>query len=118
MLVQNNLYMREKKWTLHPLDLDILREAFLLRETTSVKLPSVSHFQHTQRRGSILIIVKSKSKDDKNERKHKKHRYKDKDHKKHRNYHKDNNGDAGRNKNTAHGLKTEQLKEPQYRVRT
>ncbi|KAM1211930.1 hypothetical protein ACFX1X_003647 [Malus domestica] len=65
-----------------------------------------------------LSIVKSKSEDDKNERKHKKHKYKDKDHKKHIKCHKDNNGDAGRNKNTAHGLKTEQLKEQQYRVRT
>ncbi|CAN6554523.1 unnamed protein product [Malus baccata var. baccata] len=65
-----------------------------------------------------LSIVKSKSEDDKNERKQKKHRYKDKAHTKHKNYHKDNNGDAGRNKNTAHGLKIEQLKEQQYRVRT
>lgn len=46
-LVQNNLCTREKSGHIHPFDLDILHEAFPLRETTPVKLPSVSHFLHT-----------------------------------------------------------------------
>lgn len=45
-LFQSNLYMREKNAHIHPFDLDVLCEAFLIRETTPVKLPSVRHFLH------------------------------------------------------------------------
>ncbi|KAB2601510.1 mediator of RNA polymerase II transcription subunit 19b [Pyrus ussuriensis x Pyrus communis] len=104
-LVQNNLCTSGH---IHPFDLDILHEAFPLRETTPVKLPSAEK--------GIRTSGKSKSEADKKERKHKKHRDKDRDHKKHRNRHKDNNGNAGMNKNTAHDLKTEQSKEQKDRV--
>ncbi|CAL9015941.1 unnamed protein product, partial [Prunus brigantina] len=104
-LFQSNLYMRENAH-IHPFDLDVLCEAFLIRETTPVKLPSAE-------KGIRTSVVKSKSELENKERKHKKHKDKDKDHKKHKNRHKDNSGDAVKNINVDYGLKTEQLKEQQ-----
>ncbi|KAI5331596.1 hypothetical protein L3X38_021722 [Prunus dulcis] len=103
-LFQSNLYMREKNAHIHPFDLDVLCEAFLIRETTPVKLPSAE-------KGICTSVVKSKSELENKEKKHKKHKDKDKDHKKHKNRHKDNSGDAVKNINVDYGLKTEQLKE-------
>ncbi|KAH0985324.1 hypothetical protein GBA52_012501 [Prunus armeniaca] len=117
-LFQSNLYLREKNAHIHPFDLDVLCEAFLIRETTPVKLPSVRHFLHLRllslaEKGIRTSVVKSKSELENKERKHKKHKDKDKDHKKHKNRHKDNSGDAVKNINVDYGLKTEQLKEQQ-----
>lgn len=45
-LFQNALYMRGKNANIHPFDLRRLGEAFRIRETTPVHLPSVRHPIH------------------------------------------------------------------------
>lgn len=71
---------------IQPFDLDVLREAFQLRETGPVDLPP-------SEKGIPTIAGKSKSESKDKERKHKKHKDRDKDkdreHKKHKHRHKD-----------------------------
>ena len=42
-LFHSTFYLRERNAGIHPFDLDILREAFQMRETTPVELSSVRH---------------------------------------------------------------------------
>ncbi|KAF5198918.1 Mediator of rna polymerase ii transcription subunit 19a [Thalictrum thalictroides] len=85
-LVQETSYGRETNARIQPFDLDTLREAFQLRETTPVDLPSAE-------KGIPTIAGKSKSESKDKEKKHKKHKdrdkEKDKEHKKHKHRHKD-----------------------------
>ncbi|XP_057519590.1 mediator of RNA polymerase II transcription subunit 19a [Amaranthus tricolor] len=80
---------------IRPFDLDSLREAFHLRETTPVELPP-------SEKGVPTIAGKSKSESKEKERKHKKHKdrdkEKDKEHKKHKHRHKDRSKDKDKDK--------------------
>ncbi|KAK9268067.1 hypothetical protein L1049_010506 [Liquidambar formosana] len=79
-----NAYLRERNAPLHPFDLDILREAFQMRETTPINQPSAE-------KGIPAIMAKLKIESKDKERMHKKHRdrdkEKDRDHKKHKHHH-------------------------------
>ncbi|KAG8642063.1 mediator of RNA polymerase II transcription subunit 19a isoform X2 [Manihot esculenta] len=85
-LMQNNSYSRDSNTRIQPFDLDVLREAFLFKETTPIELPP-------SEKGTPTIAAKSKSDSKDKERKHKKHKdkdkEKDKEHKKHKHRHKD-----------------------------
>ncbi|KAK8506004.1 hypothetical protein V6N13_002655 [Hibiscus sabdariffa] len=89
-LIQNTSHNRDTNARIQPFDLDMLKEAFQLSETTPVELPA-------SEKGIPTIAGKSKSeakdKDKDKERKHKKHKdrdkEKDKEHKKHKHRHKD-----------------------------
>ncbi|XP_039057606.1 mediator of RNA polymerase II transcription subunit 19a-like isoform X2 [Hibiscus syriacus] len=87
-LIQNTSHNKDANIRIQPFDLDILKEAFQLSETTPVELPA-------SEKGIPTIAGKSKSKakDKDRERKHKKHKdrdkEKDKEHKKHKHRHKD-----------------------------
>ncbi|CAK9137473.1 unnamed protein product, partial [Ilex paraguariensis] len=86
---------RETNARIQPFDLDVLREAFQLRETTTVDLsPS--------EKGIPTIAGKSKSDSKYKEKKHKKHKdkdkEKDKEHKKHKHRHKDRSKDKEKKK--------------------
>lgn len=98
-LIQNTSYSRERNTRIQPFDLDILREAFQLRETAPIDLPSAE-------KGIPTIAGKSKSESKDKERKHKKHKDKDKDkdrdkdkeHKKRKHRHKDRSKDKDKDK--------------------
>ncbi|KAL5722450.1 Mediator of RNA polymerase II transcription subunit 19-A [Ranunculus cassubicifolius] len=85
-LVQDNSYRRETNSHIQPFAFDTLRDAFHLRETTPIELPSAE-------KGTLTIARKSKSESKDKEKKHKKHKDRDKDkdreHKKHKHRHKD-----------------------------
>ncbi|WRX07546.1 hypothetical protein QQP08_000033 [Theobroma cacao] len=85
-LIQNTSHNRDTNARIQPFDLDILKEAFQLRETTPVELPS-------SEKGIPTIAGKSKSEAKDKERKHKKHKdrdkEKDKEHKRHKHRPKD-----------------------------
>ncbi|XVE72638.1 hypothetical protein DITRI_Ditri11bG0054200 [Diplodiscus trichospermus] len=85
-LIQTTAQTRDSNARIQPFDLDILKEAFQLRETTPVELPA-------SEKGIPTIAGKSKSEAKDKERKHKKHKdrdkEKDKEHKKHKHRHKD-----------------------------
>ncbi|CAL4890955.1 unnamed protein product [Urochloa decumbens] len=93
-LVQN-AYMRDKPAFIQPFDMEILGQAFQLRETAPVDLPSAE-------KGIPTISGKPKSESKDKEKKHKKHkdkdRDKDKEHKKHRHRHKDRSKDKDKDK--------------------
>ncbi|EPS64383.1 hypothetical protein M569_10398, partial [Genlisea aurea] len=97
-LIQNGFLSRETSTHIQPFDMDALREAFQLRDTTPVFLPS-------SEKGTPTIVGKSKSESKDKERKHKKHRDKDKDkdreHKKHRHRHKDRSKEKTKDKGGA-----------------
>jgi hypothetical protein len=120
-LVQN-AYLRDKPAYIQPFDMETLGQAFQLRETTPVDLPSVRsflspHFLYGATVFSFLIIHirnqnqqaekgiptisgKSKSESKDKEKKHKKHKDRDKDreHKKHKHRHKDRSKDKDKDK--------------------
>ncbi|OVA17836.1 hypothetical protein BVC80_1835g228 [Macleaya cordata] len=91
-LLQNSSYLRDKNAQIQPFDLETLGEAFQLRETGPIDLPSAE-------KGIPTIAGKSKSesKDKDKERKHKKHKDRDKEknkeHKKHKHRRKDRSKD-------------------------
>nr|KAJ0193764.1 hypothetical protein LSAT_V11C800427850 [Lactuca sativa] len=92
----NNSTSRETNTRIQPFDLDTLREAFQLRETSSpVDLPS-------SEKGTPTVAGKSRSESKEKEKKHKKHkdkdREKDKEHKKHKHRHKDRSKDKDKEK--------------------
>lgn len=80
-LFQTAPYLRETTSHIQPFDLDTLGQAFQLRETAPVQLPSAE-------KGTPTISGKSKVDSKDKEKKHKKHKDKDKDkdkeHKKHK----------------------------------
>ncbi|XP_010245177.1 PREDICTED: mediator of RNA polymerase II transcription subunit 19a-like isoform X2 [Nelumbo nucifera] len=94
-LLQNTPYVRDTNAQIQPFDLDTLREAFLLRETAPIDLPS-------SEKGIPTIAGKSKSESKDKEKKHKKHKdkdkEKDKEHKKHKHRHKDKSKDKEKEK--------------------
>ncbi|XP_074316194.1 mediator of RNA polymerase II transcription subunit 19a-like [Silene latifolia] len=96
-LIQNPSYSQDGKTRIRPFDLNILSEAFLLRDTTPVELPSAE-------KGIPTIAGKSKSESKDKDKKHKKHKdrdkdkEKDKDHKKHKHRHKDRSKDKEKEK--------------------
>ncbi|KAM3298291.1 hypothetical protein ACQJBY_039978 [Aegilops geniculata] len=91
-LVQN-AYLRDKPPHIKPFDMETLGQAFQLRETAPVDLPSAE-------KGIPTISGKPKSESKDKERKHKKHKDKDKDreHKKHKHRHKDRSKDKDKDK--------------------
>ncbi|XP_076914256.1 putative mediator of RNA polymerase II transcription subunit 19b isoform X2 [Bidens hawaiensis] len=80
---------------IQPFDLHTLNEAFQLKETTPVDLPS-------SEKGMPTIAGKSRSESKDKDKKHKKHkdkdREKDKEHKKHKHRHKDRSKDKDKEK--------------------
>lgn len=86
LLQYNNSFSRDTNTRIQPFDLDLLREAFQLKETAPVDLPS-------SEKGMPTIPGKSKSEVKDKEKKHKKHKDKDKEHKKHKHRHKDRSKD-------------------------
>ncbi|KAK9059483.1 hypothetical protein SSX86_020185 [Deinandra increscens subsp. villosa] len=90
-LIQNTSVPRDTNTRLQPFDLDILREAFQLRETAPVDLPS-------SEKGIPTIAGKFKSESKDKEKKHKKHRENDREHKKHKHRHKDRSKDKDKEK--------------------
>jgi len=93
-LVQN-ASTRNKPAFIQPFDMEILGQAFQLRETAPVDLPSAE-------KGIPTISGKPKSESKDKEKKHKKHkdkdRDKDKEHKKHKHRHKDRSKDKDKDK--------------------
>ncbi|KAK9950112.1 hypothetical protein M0R45_005614 [Rubus argutus] len=94
LLIQST-YSRDTKPRIQPFDLDILGEAFQLKETAPIDLPPAD-------KGTPTISGKSKSGSKDKERKHKKHRDKDKEkekeHKKHKHRHRDRSKDKDKEK--------------------
>ncbi|KAI7728048.1 hypothetical protein M8C21_015003, partial [Ambrosia artemisiifolia] len=90
-LISNDSFSRDTNTRIQPFDLDILREAFQLRESAPVDLPS-------SEKGTPTVAGKSKSESKDKEKKHKKHRDKDKEHKKHKHRHKDRSKDKDKEK--------------------
>ncbi|XP_062202621.1 mediator of RNA polymerase II transcription subunit 19a-like isoform X3 [Phragmites australis] len=93
-LVQN-AYLRDKPAYIQPFDMETLGQAFQLRETAPVDLPSAE-------KGIPTISGKPKSESKDKEKKHKKHkdkdREKDKERKKHKHRHKDRSKDKDKDK--------------------
>ncbi|CAN0910587.1 Mediator of RNA polymerase II transcription subunit 19a [Linum grandiflorum] len=90
-LIQDNSRPRDGSIRIQPFDLDVLREAFQLKETTPVDLPA-------SEKGTPTIAGKSKSESKDKDRKHKKHKDKDREHKKHKHRHKDKDKDRSKDK--------------------
>lgn len=94
-LIQDTSDSRGTNARIQPFDLDVLREAFQLRETAPIDLPLAE-------KGIPTTAGKSKSESKDKERKHKKHkdrdREKDKEHKKHKHRHKDRSKDKDKEK--------------------
>ncbi|KAL5224932.1 hypothetical protein ABZP36_011571 [Zizania latifolia] len=93
-LVQN-AYLRDKPAFIQLFDMETLGQAFQLRETAPVDLPSAE-------KGIPTISGKPKSESKDKEKKHKKHkdrdRDKDREHKKHKHRHKDRSKDKDKDK--------------------
>lgn len=93
-LFQNTPLLRDSNAHIEPFDLDTLRQAFQLRETAPVDLPSAE-------KGIPTTGAKSKS-ESKEEKKHKKPKDRDKDkdkeHKKHKRRHKDKSKEKDKEK--------------------
>ncbi|KAH9745624.1 hypothetical protein KPL70_004140 [Citrus sinensis] len=104
-LIQNT--SRDTSARIQPFDLDVLREAFQLRETSPVDLPPILFYNIAfsllqAEKGVPTLAGKSKSESKDKERKHKKHKDKDKEkdreHKKHKHRHKDRSKDKDKDK--------------------
>ncbi|GMY38021.1 mediator of rna polymerase ii transcription subunit 19a, partial [Fagus crenata] len=105
-LSHNISSLRERNAHIHPFDLDVLWEAFQMRETTPVCLTAAEKGMP-----SAGMRLNSDSRDQ--ERKHKKHKdkkKKDKDHKKHKHHNKDKSGDKDKNRDGHHDLKQQDKK--------
>ncbi|KAI3678634.1 hypothetical protein L6452_37934 [Arctium lappa] len=113
-----NKSSRETNKRIQPFDLDVLREAFYLRETAPVDLPASEKGIPTQA-GKAKIESRDK------EKKHKRHKDKDreknKEHKKHRHHHKDRSKDKDKEKKNDktghHDSGAETLKKPHEKKR-
>ncbi|CAI9770703.1 unnamed protein product [Fraxinus pennsylvanica] len=96
-LIQDTSLPRESNVRIQPFDLDVLRDAFQLRETARIDLP-------ISEKGTPTIAGKSKNEFKDKEKKHKKHKDKekekdkDKEHKKHKHRHKDRSEDKDKEK--------------------
>lgn len=85
-LLQGDSSSRGKKLHLNPFDLDLLMDAFRMRETAPVELPPVERGMH-----NVLAKPIGKSKDKK--RKHKGHKIRDREKGKDRKQRKDHGND-------------------------
>ncbi|CAL9053346.1 unnamed protein product [Musa banksii] len=98
-LFHNAPYLRESTAHIQPFDLELLGQAFLLRDTAPIDLPSAA-------KGTPTISSKSKGDSKDKDRKHKKHKDKDKnkdkdkdkEHKKHKHRRKDRSRDKDKDK--------------------
>nr|XP_018679921.1 PREDICTED: mediator of RNA polymerase II transcription subunit 19a isoform X2 [Musa acuminata subsp. malaccensis] len=98
-LFHNAPYLRESTAHIQPFDLELLGQAFLLRDTAPIDLPSAA-------KGTPTISSKSKGDSKDKDRKHKKHKDKDKnkdkdkdkEHKKHKHRRKDRSKDKDKDK--------------------
>ncbi|KAL9227506.1 hypothetical protein vseg_003188 [Gypsophila vaccaria] len=94
-LIQNPSSSHDGNTRIRPFDLNVLSEAFLLRDTTPVELPSAE-------KGVPTFPGKSKGESKDKEKKHRKHKdrdkEKDKEHKKHKHRHKDRSKDKDKEK--------------------
>ncbi|KAL8170268.1 hypothetical protein V2J09_022072 [Rumex salicifolius] len=94
-LIQDPSYSQDRNVRILPFDLDVLREAFHLRDSAPVELPPGE-------KGVPTVAAKSKSESKDKEKKHKKHKDRDKDkdkeHKKHKHRHKDRSKDKDKKK--------------------
>ncbi|XP_076884938.1 mediator of RNA polymerase II transcription subunit 19a-like isoform X2 [Bidens hawaiensis] len=90
-LIQNTPFSRDTNTRIQQFDLDVLKEAFQLRESAPVDLPA-------SEKGVPTVAGKSKSESKDKEKKHKKHKEKDKEHKKHKHRHKDRSKDKDKEK--------------------
>ncbi|KAI3508025.1 hypothetical protein L1887_23024 [Cichorium endivia] len=81
-LIENTSFSRPTNTRIQPFDLNALREAFYLRETSSIDLPP-------SEKGIPTQVGRSKNESKDKEKKHKKHKDKNKEHKKHKHGHKD-----------------------------
>ncbi|CAH9121150.1 unnamed protein product [Cuscuta epithymum] len=94
-LIEENSVSREMNTSIKPFDLDVLGEAFQLRETSPIDLP-------TSEKGIPTTVGKSKSESKDKEKKHRRHKdkdkEKDKEHKKHKHRHKDRSKDKDKEK--------------------
>ncbi|XP_076931567.1 putative mediator of RNA polymerase II transcription subunit 19b [Bidens hawaiensis] len=94
-LIQNTSLQRDTNTRIQLFDLDTLKQAFQLRETAPVELPS-------SEKGIPTVSGKSKSESKDKEKKHKKHKDKDKEHKKHKHRHKDKDKEKKKDKSSHH----------------
>ncbi|XP_047268025.1 probable mediator of RNA polymerase II transcription subunit 19b [Capsicum annuum] len=90
-LDQHASSLKETNLCIQPFDLNALREAFRLRETTPIEQPP-------SEKEIPIVAGKSKSESKDKEKKHKKHKDKDKEHKKHKHRHKDRCKDKDKEK--------------------
>lgn len=88
-------YSKDANARIQPFDIDVLKEAFQLRETAPIELPPAE-------KGAPTIPGKSASESKEKEKKHKRHKDKDKskdrEHKKHKHRHKDRSKDKEKDK--------------------
>ncbi|PHT29226.1 DnaJ protein -like protein 1 [Capsicum baccatum] len=98
-LIQHGSSLKETNLHIQPFDLDAIREAFRLRETTPIDVFLVFH---SLKKGIPIVPGKSKSESKDKEKKHEKHKDKDKEnekeHKKHKHIHKDQSKDKDKEK--------------------
>lgn len=94
-LIEDPSFGRESSARIQPFDMDVLLEAFQLRETAPVHLPA-------SEKGTPTVAGKSRSESKDKEKRHKKHKdkdkEKDKEHKKHKHRHKDRSKDKDKEK--------------------
>ncbi|KAG5018015.1 hypothetical protein AAZX31_06G001300 [Glycine max] len=94
-LIQDTSLSSGSNYHIQPLDLDILKEAFQLKETVPIDLPAAE-------KGILTVAGKSKGESKDVEKKHKKHKDRDKDkdkeHRKHKHRQKDQTKDKEKEK--------------------
>ncbi|EOX96931.1 Mediator of RNA polymerase II transcription subunit 19 isoform 3 [Theobroma cacao] len=104
---------RGRNLSIGPFDLDLLGEAFQMRESACVDLPLAE-------KGIPTMVSKSKAESKDKKRKHRKQKdkekEKDKNSKEHKHHHKDMTSDRNKNKIRHHDSGPEDLKKPQDKV--
>ncbi|TKY75528.1 Mediator of RNA polymerase II transcription subunit 19a [Spatholobus suberectus] len=90
-LIQNSSLSSGTNYHIQPLDLDILKEAFQLKETVPIDLPAAE-------KGILTVARKSKAESKDEEKKHKKHKDRDKDKDKEHRKHKHRQNDRSKDK--------------------
>ncbi|OMO92350.1 hypothetical protein COLO4_17660 [Corchorus olitorius] len=112
-LFRNTSDSRGRNLHIGPFDLDLLGEAFQMRETARVELPLAE-------KGIPTMVSKSKAESKEKKRKHgkqkDKNKEKDKSHKKHKHHHTDIPKDKNKGKTRHHASVSEHLTKPQDKV--
>ncbi|OMO74996.1 hypothetical protein CCACVL1_16366 [Corchorus capsularis] len=113
-LFRNASDSRGRNLHIGPFDLDLLGEAFQMRETARVELPLAE-------KGIPTMVSKSKAESKEKKRKHRKqkdkNKEKDKSHKKHKHHHTDIPKDKNKGKTRHHASAPEHLAKPQDKKR-